>query len=152
MYELFGVPLKGHRRYDCSKNHLGLFSFCLLFVSCVLKYSKQHFILQDWHVFLAEPTKPALVTRRPHRTSNQNHYCHLADNKSYPSWRYKNNLQTCAMAAQIYFQFMIYKNTSRMDGKNTDGLVRINMVFLQVLSSVCKLSSPALGFFSPKDQ
>lgn len=143
MYEVFGVPLKGHRRYDCSTNHPGLFSFYLVFASCMLKYSKQYFILQDRHAFLAEPTKTAPVTRRLQRTNNQNHCCHLANNKSYPSWRCKNNLQTCVMAAQISFQFMIYKNTSWVDGKITNGLLRINMVFLQVLSSVCKPRSPA---------
>lgn len=155
MYEVFGVPLKGHRRHDCSTNYLSLFSFYLVvcfFFSCVLKYSKQYFILQDHHVFLAEPTKPALVTRRRQRTNNQNHYCHLADNKSYPSWRYKNNLWTCVMVAQISFQFMIHKNMNWMGGRKTNGLVRINMVFLQASSSVCKLSSPALGFLSPKAQ
>jgi len=56
------------------------------------------------------------------------------------------------MVVQVPFQFMIYRNTSWMDGKKTNGLVSINTVFLQVLSSVCKLSSPALGFLSLKAQ
>lgn len=82
-----GVPLKGCRRYDCSTNHLGLFSFCRVFVSCVLKYLKQCFILQDWHVLLAEPTKLASVTRRPLRPNHHSHYSNFTDNKSYPSRR-----------------------------------------------------------------
>lgn len=61
----FAAPLKGRRRFCCSTNHLGLSSFYLVFASCVLKCLKQCSLLQDWHFLLAEPTKMALVTRRP---------------------------------------------------------------------------------------
>lgn len=124
----------------------------LFFFSCVLKYSKQYFILQDHHVFLLSPPSQLLS---------------LEDDRG-PTiriiivvWQITNLIQAgdtrtiygpVYMIAQISFQFMTHKNMNGMDGRKTNGLVRINMVFLQVLSSVCKLSSPALVFLSPKAQ